>query len=224
MSPDPLRQLQDSIVRLLKYRPFYGHFLLQFRRRHFSGNKAVATTITDALPTLLVNPDRYALFSPAEQEALLEHLIKHILHLHPCRRRERSARQWDLACDLAINPGIANLPPEAVLPRRFRLADGLAAEEYYAKLLLIPELGNHQNSGAGEIQAERSGDNDDSERQDEAANHQPATIDDHRHWSAADRTPVSLSEQVVRQMVQSAWQKSHGESPGELQALIDPFC
>lgn len=144
------RPLQDAIVRLLKRRPFYGQFLLQFRRRQQSGNRAVGVTIADAIPTLIVDPRRFALFAPLEQEALLEHLLKHILHLHPCRRRERNARHWDLTCDLAINPSIENLPPEAVLPHQFRLPEGLAAEEYYQRLIQLPQLGNQQNDGMGD--------------------------------------------------------------------------
>lgn len=218
-----MRPLQDTIVRLLKHRPFYGQFLLQFRRHQYSGTKAVAVTIADAIPTLMVDPERFTLFSALEQEALLEHLIKHILHLHPCRRRERHPGRWDLACDLAINPGIENLPPEAIGPERFHLPAGLAAEEYYAKLPLLPELGNQQGNGHGENNRNQSGEKGSSGNQNITEAQQPDTIDDHQYWKDADRTPSSLSEQVVRQMVQTAWQKSRAELSGELQKLIDRF-
>lgn len=222
MSPD--RPLQDAIVRLLKRRPFYGQFLLQFRRRQQSGNRAVGVTIADATPTLIVDPHRFALFSTAEQEALLEHLLKHILHLHPCRRRERNARHWDLACDLAINPSIENLPPEAVQPRRFRLTDGLAAEEYYQHLQQLPQLGNQPNDGMGDQEQQKNPELRTADRQQqEADRQQPATVDDHQHWQEADRTPASLSEQVVRQMVRNAAKKCHDEIPGELQALVNGY-
>ena len=223
MSPEPLRQLQDTIVRLLKHRPFYGQFLLQFRRSPYTGEKAVATTIVDAVPTLMVDPQHFSVFSPAEQEALLEHLVKHILHLHPCRRRERHPRTWDLACDLAINPGIENLPREAVLPARLRLPDGLAAEEYYARLMLMPELGNQEGNGAGDSNNRSLGERSSSEASTEDSARQLSTVDDHQHWNEADRTPVSLSEQMVRQMVRTAWQKSHGETDSQLDSLLAPF-
>ncbi len=222
MSPD--RPLQDSIVRLLKRRPFYGQFLLQFRRRQQSGTHAVATSIIDATPTLIVDPRRFALFSTDEQEALLEHLLKHILHLHPCRRRDKNQRHWDLACDLAINPSIDNLPPEAVMPHRFRLPEGLAAEEYYWRLQQMPQMGNQQKDGAGASQQSTSAEQQSAERGDRGANQQRAvTVDDHQHWQEADRTPKSLSEQVVRQMVRNAANKCHDEIPGELQTLINGF-
>ncbi|MBN1957480.1 MAG: hypothetical protein JXQ81_01130 [Desulfuromonadales bacterium] len=218
-----MRPLEDAIVRLLKHRPFYGQFLLQFRRRQHTGPKAVGVTITDAIPTLVIDPDHFAVFSPPEQEALLEHLVKHILHLHPSRRKERHPRLWDLACDLAINPGIEHLPPEATQPQRFRLPGGLAAEEYYTRLLLMPELGDHRDGGSGDQLNERPSDLVAVGNSDERVQLDSETIDSHEDWKDADRTPQSLSEQVVRQMVQTAWKRSQGETPRELRELIEQF-
>ncbi len=220
MSPE--RPLQDAIVRLLKRRPFYGQFLLQFRRRLQPGDKAAAVTIADAVPTLIVDPQRFALFTPPEQEALLEHLLKHVLHLHPCRRSARNGRHWDLACDLAINTGIDNLPPEAIQPARFKLADGLAAEEYYERLQQVPLLGETQADGAGQHQRPHAEQQANSSAA-AAQRQQITTLDDHHPWQESERTPVSLVEQVVRQMVRSALKKCHGEAPPELQELLSGF-
>jgi predicted metal-dependent peptidase len=222
MSPE--RLLQDTIVRLLKRRPFYGQLLLQFRRRYQSGKRAVATTIIDATPTLIIDFQKYSQFNNGEQEALLEHLLKHIIHLHPCRRRSRNQRHWDLACDLAINPSIKNLPPEAVRPERFRLAPELSAEEYYAYLQQFPQLGNQQQDGAGDQEQPRTAEQKSAKRSDSFAERQStATIDDHQYWQEADRTPVSLSEQVIRQMVRNAAKKCHGDIPDELHDTISGF-
>ncbi len=219
-----MRLLQDNIVRLLKDRPFYGQFLLQFRRQQLTNSdKAVAVTIADATPTISVNLEHFARFSPLEQQALLEHLIKHVLHLHPCRRRERQLRHWDLACDLAINPGIPNLPPEAAQPERLHLPPGLAAEEYYTRLIKIPQLGNQSSTGNGESEQDPK-----DHRQAALSGHKRApqpleTADEHRLWQEADRTPTALAEQVVRQMVRTAWQRVHGEVPDELRELLNSF-
>jgi len=219
----PMRHLEDTIVRLLKQRPFYGHFLLQFRRRPYQGRKAVAVTLIDALPTLMVSPHLFALFSADEQQALLEHLVKHILHLHPCRRRDRHPRLWDLACDLAINPGIDHLPTAAPHPERLKLAVGLAAEEYYDQLLLIPHLGDQLGDGYGDSAADSSGEQTSSEAASTSDVHQLQPLDDHQHWQDAERTPSSLSEQGVRQMVQTAWKKSADEIDGALRPLLSCY-
>jgi len=219
-----VRPLEDTIVRLLKRRPFYGQFLLQFRRRTGQEIKALGVTISNGTPTLSLNPEHFALFSPPEQEALLEHLIKHVLHLHPARRKERNPRFWDLACDMAVNQTIDNLPPEAVKPDRFHLPDNLAAEEYYAQLLQIPTLGNQRGDGHGDESAENHGEKLESGNSDsKQVNSMSSIIDDHQIWREADRTPVALSEQVVREMVKSALRKSHGEIPDDIRMLVDSF-
>jgi predicted metal-dependent peptidase len=206
-----MRILEDSLVRLLKRRPFYGQFLLQCRRRSLSGSLPAGVTLSDGIPTLAINRESFALFSTAEQQALLEHLTRHLLHLHPCRRRERQSRTWDLACDLAVNQMIENLPRESPLPARFRLPDKLSAEEYYERLPRPALLGNQNGGGAGEAEG--------------PANEfkSPRPLDDHRIWQEADRTPQLLAEQVVRQMVQTALKRCHQEIPGELRPLIDGF-
>jgi len=218
-----MRQLEDAIVRLLKQRPFYGHFLLQCRRRSYQGRKAVAVTLSDALPTLMVSPQHFSLFSANEQQALLEHLVKHVLHLHPCRRKDRHPRLWDLACDLAINPGIDYMPAEAPRPERLKLAAGLAAEEYYDLLLLIPRLGDQLGDGHGDSAADLSGEQTTDKSSANLEAHQLQPLDDHLHWHDAERTPDSLSEQVVRQMVQSAWKKSGDEGVSDLRSLLHSY-
>lgn len=206
-----MRALEDSIVRLLKRRPFYGQFLLQCRRQNLSSSAPAGVTLRDGIPTLAINQQNFSLFSYDEQQALLEHLVKHLPHLHPSRRRERQQRRWDLACDLAINGSIANLPPESPLPARLRLPDQLSAEEYYDRLPQLALLGHKDGKGDGE------GDGPLIDQQVA----QP--IDDHQIWQQADRTPLQLSEQVVRQMVQTALKKCHHEMSGELESLLQPF-
>ncbi len=222
MSPDPLRLLQNTVVQLLKHRPFYGHFLLQFRRRTMSTEQALAVTICDGTPTLFINPARYALFSDAERVAMLEHLVKHVLHLHPSRRKERQQWAWDLACDLAINPSIDNLPPEAPQPSKFKFPSGLAAEEYYQRLTLMPVLGKLKKAGHGNNQT-MTDMGQKSTGQLTQASQQFQPVDDHSYWQEADRTPLALAEQVVRQMVQSAWKKCHQELEADLKNLLAQY-
>ncbi|MGD9343945.1 MAG: hypothetical protein PVJ25_07890, partial [Desulfuromonadales bacterium] len=131
---DPQRVLENAVVRLLKSKPFYGHLLLGFRRRLGHGTHATGVTLVNGTPTLNVDPQRFSAFHPREQQALLEHAIKHLLHLHPVRGRGQHRLTWDVATDLAINPFIDNMPPAAPQPGAFSLEAGLAAEEY-ARLL-----------------------------------------------------------------------------------------
>jgi predicted metal-dependent peptidase len=45
-------------------------------------------------------------------------------------------------------------------------------------------------------------------------------VDDHRIWEEADSTPYRLAEEMVRGMVQDAWNKCDGVVPGEIRPLV----
>ena len=210
------RELENTLIRLLKGRPFYGHLALSCRRREEPGTHAAGLTIHGGVPTLAVDPERFAACAAAEQEALIEHLLKHLLHLHPLRRKERHCGDWDLACDLAINQTISGLPAEAALPAQFRCPPGLAAEEYYARLKDPYNTGGMEGSGIGNATrdaGERTGSGDDTIPN--------ATIDDHRIWDEADSTPLALAEEMVRGQVLDALRRSDGQVPGDIRALVD---
>lgn len=209
--PDGLHDLENSIIRLLKVRPFYGQFLLQCRRIVVNGETPAGVTLRDGIATLAINPQVFALFSTLEQQALLEHLVKHLLHLHPSRRRKHHQRSWDLACDLAVNDAIENLPAEAPHPGRFHLPEQLAAEEYYTRLPQIALLGVEKGQG------------EDSERWAAGGAAAFKPMDDHQLWQEAARTPLALAEQVVRHMVQTSLRHCHHEVPGELKHILKPY-
>lgn len=217
------RELENAVVRLLKTRPFYGHLLLGFRRRTLQGRYPLGVTLRDGVPTLDVQPELFAAQEPAVQTALLEHVIKHILHLHPLRRKGRHSHDWDLACDLAINPTIADLPPGAALPGRLHLQEGLAAEEYYRLLAPPFDTGNQEGQGLGNAGRDSGAQVKSGEAEQPKAPERGEldTLDDHASWQQADSTPERLAEEVVRGLVRDAHRKSQGEVPGELRSLID---
>ncbi|WP_281184540.1 DUF2201 family putative metallopeptidase [Trichlorobacter lovleyi] len=214
-----MRTLENAIIRLLKQKPFYGHLLLQLRRAPLQKqDRSAAITIRDGIPLLSVAETSFSALEPAEQEALLEHLLKHLLHLHPLRRRERTPHDWDVACDLAINPTIAGLPAGALYPENFRLEPGLSAEEYYDLIVPAFDMGNEEGSGAGRAEQASSGiDGNGSGRQ----LHEAEAIDDHDAWQESDSTPVTLAEEMLRSMVRDALRGSDGETPADVRAVVD---
>jgi predicted metal-dependent peptidase len=213
------RPLENAIVRLLKKRPFYGQMLLNCRRQEGATGHALGMTIHAGTPVLSVNAERFAAEMSAAQEALLEHALKHLLHLHMARRKGRNRHDWDMACDLALNPGIEGLPPEAPLPAHFGLEDGLAAEEYYALLGSPFDCGNLEGQGVGTAQRDTGGGAGPGEG--EARRGPMATTDDHTVWDEADSTPLRLAEEVVRGMVREAWRASSGELPADIRPLVN---
>lgn len=210
------RDIENAIVRMLKRKPFYGRFLLGLRRVEGSGGHPLGVTVRDGVPTLAVNAPLFGAEPPQVQEGLLEHGIKHLIHLHMFRRKGRNSHDWDFACDLAINPSIDHLPPEALLPRAFRLEEGLAAEEYYVLLVDPFDTGNLEGYGTGSASRDTGGKTDTGEDE----KHSATTADDHAIWDDADATPVRLAEEVVRGMVRDAFRACDGELPADIRQVI----
>ena len=213
-----MRNLENAIIRLLRARPFYGHLLLQLRKEPLRDtDKAAALTVRQGIPVLAVSDPVFAGFDATEQEALLEHLLKHLLHLHPLRRRERNSHDWDVACDLAINPSISGLPSGALYPQNYRLEPGLSAEEYYSLIVPAFDLGNADGTGSGSAGQDSDGVIGSGLEQLDTAE----TIDNHEPWQEADSTPLPLAEEMVRSMVQDALRGSDGETPADIRAVVD---
>lgn len=209
--------LENSVVRLLKERPFYGHFILNLRREQRTlDGKAAGITIRDGIPILAVDPESFATLAAPQQRALLEHLVKHLLHLHPLRRKGRNQHDWDIASDLAINPGIADLPDDAPFPEYYGAEDGLAAEEYYDLLVPPFDTGNLDGSGYGDTERTECGAAGDGQGSDAAD-----TLDSHALWSDADSTPLALGEETVRAITRDSLRGCDGETPAELCAVIN---
>ncbi len=214
------RSLENAVVRLLKARPFYGHLLLGLRRRFTADGRAPGITLVNGTPTLVIDPGHFARYPAGEQEAFLEHLLKHLLHLHPLRGRSFHRRTWDVSSDLAINPSIAGMPAGAPRPAQFKLDDGLAAEEYARLLAPRFDLGGAEGEGQGshgQAPAGRAGAGGGESPQEQAA---AGPLDDHRVWEEALSTPERLAEQAVRDLVREAWRKSHGEVPTEIGEVV----
>lgn len=214
-----MRTLENAIIRLLKLKPFYGHLLMHLRRAPLQGTgKTAGITIRNGVPLLAVDEERFAAHTQTEQEALLEHLLKHLLHLHPLRRRDRTPHDWDVSCDLAINPGINGLPTGALYPEHHDLPVGLSAEEYYDLIVPAFDFGNVDGSGIGSAEQASQGSTGSGSGQQL---HDAETIDDHESWQDADSTPVTLAEEMLRSMVRDALRGSDGETPSDIRSVVD---
>lgn len=208
------RVLENAIVRLLKKRPFYGYLLAGLRKGGGASTHPVGITFSGGSPTLH-SAELLATYPPEQQEALLEHCLLHLLHLHPVRRKERNRHDWDLACDLAINPAIEDMPRSAPFPENLSLPDGLAAEEYYQRLVDPFDTGNLAGAGTGSAEADNTGLPGQGDSDSDCT-----PLDDHSIWDEADSTPLRLAEEMTRTMVRDAWQKCDGEIPAELKPLL----
>jgi predicted metal-dependent peptidase len=222
----PCRALENAVVRLLRRSPFFGHLLIGLKRRPELSGSAAGITICNNAPTLAVNEPIFASLPQAFQEALLEHCLRHLLHLHPSRRKERNHHDWDIACDLAINPSIDSMPPEATMPAYFSLQDGLAAEEYYQLLVDPFDCGNLSGSGVGKADRNQGGKTGDGKEDSISTKNRRSlasatVLDNHEIWDEADTTPLRLAEEMVKGIVREACRKCDNALPAELRPLIE---
>nr|WP_279342353.1 VWA-like domain-containing protein [Geotalea sp. SG265] len=214
--------MENAVIRLLKQYPFYGQFLLNFHRQQVDSKEPLGVTIRGGVPVLTFNGSCFAKLQPREQEALLQHGVKHVLHLHMLRRKGRNGHDWDIACDLAVNPGIEGLPEEAAYPALFGQPDSLAAEEYYARLTSRFDMGNLAGGGIGDASRDVGG-HAGPDQSGEAACQRASTIDSHASWHEADSTPLKLGEEVVRGMVNEALKAADGAVPPELRRVVEGY-
>lgn len=77
--------------------------------------------------------DFYNILSEKERLAVLRHEIGHFIHCHFARRGYRDPMIWNLACDMAINQFISDLPKDCCLPSKDMKPKELA--EYYYDVL-----------------------------------------------------------------------------------------
>lgn len=211
--------LENAVVRLLKQRPFYGMFLLNLHRELSAIGHPIGVTIRRGLPTLTVNEKKFAEFSPEEQEAMLEHSVRHLLHLHMLRRKGRNSHCWDICSDIAINPFIAGMPAGSPLPADYRAVPGLAAEEYYALLVPRFDTGNLSGEGIGSAGRDTGGSTGAGEGDEPYRSGGP--IDDHACWDESDSTPQRLAEEMVRSIARETRRKCDGEVPADIRGLVD---
>ena len=214
-----MHSLENAIVRLLKTKPFYGHLLLNLRRETITkSDRCAGITIRHGVPVLSIAEQQFSSLEQSQQEGLLEHLIKHLLHLHMLRRRERNPHDWDVACDLAINHSIESLPGGALYPENYGMEPGLAAEEYYAMITRPMETGNCDGAGAGSASQDVSGATG---AGNGTAAQQADTIDCHDDWQDADSTPFPLAEEMIRNIVRESLRGSDGDTPSDVRELIN---
>ena len=114
---------------------------------------------------------------------IIRHELYHVTlgHVNGERRPldKSKWRVWNIACDLAINSYLRNLPSKGCVPGEGPFKDwesGWAAEAYYEKLL--KEQKEQEQNGEGGGQGDGDGDGDGL----------PETMDDHDNWEQGEKS------------------------------------
>ncbi|RMG31489.1 MAG: hypothetical protein D6721_00965 [Gammaproteobacteria bacterium] len=200
-------KLSAARTRLILDRPFLGALVL--RLPMVAGDpRWCRTTATDAR-RFYYNPEYIRSLSLEQTEFVLAHEALHCALSHFARRGHRIKHQWDLACDLAINPLLVRdglePPPGALCLDEFA---GMTAEEIYPQVADMPDtetldahLYDHEDSDArqGEGRGEGSREPDDGQGGEASQ----AELD--RQLGGAPQ-PKPLTE-AEREQLQVQWQQ-----------------
>jgi len=213
MSTEKLKDvsIEKEVVLMLKYKPFYGHFLQNFRRIITDEVPTLGVNITDKI-NLYINPDFYNSMSLEEKLGVLEHEILHIINRHCVRGRKTDQKIFNYACDIAINQYIehynsgqykSTLPKNALFPKTFGLPEEKTAEEYY-KLLI---------KNAKKLKIKCSGKNGSGNGEGE--------LDDHSKWGEGNDSE-DYQHQIVKNAIKKTIEKTnnYGNLPSNIQAEI----
>jgi predicted metal-dependent peptidase len=129
---------------LLVNAPFWG--VLSLRLAPIE-DPSIQTMQTDGV-SIHYNPDFVAGLSRSVLRSAIAHETLHCAALHHTRREGRDLRRWNIACDHAINPLLAQagfeLPEGALLDPAYA---GMSAEDIYARL---PEDGGENDGEEGD--------------------------------------------------------------------------
>ena len=224
---NPKALIENAIIWLIKYKPFYGHMVLNMNL-HFRKEAMIAgINVTDAV-NLYINPEMFQIMTLEQQVAILEHEVNHLVNTHMNRKGNREHQTFNVACDIAINQFIENLPPKEKImdmfekvfktprkelekvisgihtPEMHKFEKNLTSEEYYE--LLKEEQKKNGTDGNEEIEVEiQLGDGSgEGEGQEGDVQGKKITIripknclDDHSKWEEKG----SLNDELVKEKI-----------------------
>jgi predicted metal-dependent peptidase len=143
-------RIQKARTALVLDHPFFGSLLFRLKDREC---RSIQTMATDGV-SLYYNPEFVETLNAATLAGTLAHEVMHPALHHHVRRWGRDPKQWNMACDFAINPLLVdaglNLPDGVLLDNRFR---GMSAEQIYNLL----ETETEQDSGSSDEENESDG-------------------------------------------------------------------
>ncbi len=126
-------RLEEGIVGLIREKPVFGFILTRMSRiqgEHLVPTMGVRPTL-DKNVQIQYNPKFVRSLSERELGAVLEHEVLHLLNEHFIRQQGRENERWNIACDMAINQYIEDLP-EFCIPLLEGLEPHRESEYYYA--------------------------------------------------------------------------------------------
>lgn len=203
--------ISQTIVRLFSTERFYAELIAGMTRKYSTRVPIAGVCIKEKIE-LHINPKRFEALPLEERVAVLKHECEHILRGHIPRAKELHPEVYttdkstvvdnainsmkhqciNVAADLAINPGIPDIPSMGMFPKKFNLPDGHTMEWYLSEL---------KNSSKMKTN--------------------PGEVDFHELWGESDGDKELLKEKVKQAINEAAKRtKAAGRLTAEQELLI----
>jgi predicted metal-dependent peptidase len=214
------------MIELLKNKPFYAHFIAAFRVHIREDIPTMGVNITTGI-NLYINPKFWEIMKPKQQVALLEHEVLHILNNHIMRGEKLQHEIFNVACDLAINEYISDLPEAALFPEKMGLKRFQTAEFYYkdmidkgrvVKIQIMGVPGNGKGQSQGNQPGKTPGTGGGEKKKGPGK-----FIDDHGLWAQGNQDPEYVKEKIrseVMKSVDKCKEGGIGSVPAQVRELI----
>jgi predicted metal-dependent peptidase len=182
--------------KLLMSEPFFAALSRRIDKQATSAIPTAGMRIEDdGFYTLLYNPDYLGKLTAAEISDVLKHEFYHLIFEHISTRLPKDCKDsvtmtWNIACDLAINSHLRNLPKEAMIPGGEGFEDlpaGLTAEQYHREL---KKRNDQEKNGQGKPGQQKLEDME--------------GFDDHSGWGGEPASSSLAQERLKRMLEDSA--------------------
>tara|TARA_R100000152_G_C6773463_1_gene200789 strand:+ start:500 stop:1690 length:1191 start_codon:yes stop_codon:yes gene_type:complete len=170
---------------------------------------------------MVYNPSFFATLTDEERTAVLIHEFYHLIFQHVTDRKPwtgqdvkpKEARLWNIACDLAINCHIKNLPEAACVPGVGPFVEyptNLSAEAYFEMLKKGQEDKEQEDDDKGE-EGEGSGSGDGSGNGSEMPED---SFDSHDGWGEGESTANEIAKERVKEYLKEAAKDAQNSGQG----------
>ena len=199
--------LNLHVYRLLMSEPFYAHISRNIQKMSSTALPTAGVRIaSDGQFEMLYNPSFFEGLTDLEKTAVLIHEFDHIVYDHVTGRlpAEGMTKLWNVACDLAINSHIPNIPKMACVPGSGPFANfekGKAAEFYFEELKKKQEENKDKSNGKGE-----KGEGEPSD-----GSGIPDSFDDHSGWSDDAADVDNTVKEIAKERLKEALKKAAEE-------------
>lgn len=221
---DNMEDIEKVVVHLVKKRGtghFYASLLTQMKRIAKSDFPfAAAVGVRGGYIEMYWNPEKFKeLKNIDEKVAVLEHECHHLIKNHLNRLGGRQRELWNIAADLAVNQDIDNLPDWVYTvekyPKDWKMYKGKPAEYYYNVLKQHQKQIEMSQNADGSVKV--------TIKNSDGSTHGEFNMDapgNHGKWADKDGDGQDVAEEVIRQTVKKAVEKTErlqGKIPNSLE-------